>query len=56
VKRVLNVSLTPFATGLKETLRWDTKHGTARNPDFTFEDKLIRMAREVVRLGPGLHT
>ena len=28
VKRVLNVALTPFAVGLKETLRWYTKHAS----------------------------
>ena len=46
VKRVLNVALTPFAAGLKETLRWYTKHGLERKQDFAFEDKLIRMVRE----------
>src|SRR6202789_4370958 len=42
VKRVLNVSLTPFATGLKETWRWYSKHHPERKLDFSFEDKLIR--------------
>ena len=46
VKRVLNVSLTPFATGLKETWRWYSKHAPERKLDFSFEDKLIRQARE----------
>jgi 2'-hydroxyisoflavone reductase len=46
VKRVLNVSLTPFATGLKETWRWYSRHMTERRMDFSFEDKLIRLARE----------
>ncbi|MDP9053328.1 MAG: NAD-dependent epimerase/dehydratase family protein [Acidobacteriota bacterium] len=46
VKRVLNVSLTPFATGLRETYKWYTKHGQERKTDFAFEDKLIRQARE----------
>jgi len=49
VKRVLNVVLTPFAAGLKETLRWSTKHGPERKLDFSFEDKLIRLAREYTR-------
>src|SRR5579871_2660928 len=30
VKRVLNVALTPFATGLKETFKWYTKHAAER--------------------------
>jgi nucleoside-diphosphate-sugar epimerase len=47
VKRVLNVSLTPFATGLKETWRWYSKHAPDRKPDFAFEDKLIRQVRAV---------
>ena len=51
VKRVLNVSLTPFAVGLKETLRWYTKHHPERKLDFSFEDKLIRMAREITKTG-----
>jgi 2'-hydroxyisoflavone reductase len=49
VKRVLNVALTPFAAGLKESLRWYTKHQPERKLDFSFEDKLIRQAREQVR-------
>jgi 2'-hydroxyisoflavone reductase len=55
VKRVLNISLTPFAAGLKETLRWYTKHAPERKLDFTFEDKLIRMARDYARLGQVPH-
>jgi hypothetical protein len=53
VKRVLNVSLTPFAVGLKETLRWYTKHTPERKLDFSFEDKLIRLARENTKGGTG---
>jgi 2'-hydroxyisoflavone reductase len=49
VKRVLNVALTPFATGLKETYKWYLKHGPERKPDFSFEDKLIRQAKDVPR-------
>jgi 2'-hydroxyisoflavone reductase len=49
VKRVLNVSLTPFATGLKETYKWYLKRGADRKLDFAFEDKLIRQAREYVK-------
>ena len=49
VKRVLNVSLTPFATGLKETYKWYSKHGADRKADFAFEDELIRRAREHTR-------
>src|SRR6202167_2820682 len=47
VKRVLNVSLTPFATGLKETWRWYSRHAPERKRDFAFEDKVIRQAREL---------
>jgi nucleoside-diphosphate-sugar epimerase len=54
VKRVLNVSLTPFAPGLKETLRWYTKHAPERKLDFSFEDKLIRLAGEITRTGQGI--
>jgi 2'-hydroxyisoflavone reductase len=49
VKRVLNVTLTPFAQGLKETYKWYSKHGETRKLDFSFEDKLIRQAKEAVR-------
>ena len=49
VKRVLNVSLTPFATGLKETYKWYLKHAAERKMDFAFEDKLIRQAREYTK-------
>src|ERR1700733_9826874 len=53
VKRVLNVSLTPFATGLKETWRWYSRRAPERKPDFSFEDNLIRQAREHVTPGVG---
>jgi UDP-glucose 4-epimerase len=49
VKRVLHVNLTPFATGLRETFKWYSKHWPNKRLDFTFEDKLIRLAREGVR-------
>lgn len=49
VKRVLNVALTPFGAGLRETYKWYTKHSADRKPDFTFEDKLIRQAKDLVR-------
>ena len=49
VKRVLHVNLTPFATGLKETFKWYSKHWPNKRIDFTFEDKVIRLAREGVR-------
>lgn len=47
VKRVLHVNLTPFATGLKESYKWYTKHWPNKRLDFSFEDKLIRQAREL---------
>jgi nucleoside-diphosphate-sugar epimerase len=54
IKRVLNVQLTPFAAGLKETLKWYTKHSAERKePDFSFEDKLIRQAKEATRPAHG---
>jgi 2'-hydroxyisoflavone reductase len=46
VKRVLNVAMTPFAAGLRETHKWYLKHGADKKPDFAFEDKLIRQVRE----------
>src|SRR4051812_13166953 len=49
VKRVLNVALTPFASGLKETYKWYARHRDERKPDFSFEDKLIRQAKESTR-------
>jgi 2'-hydroxyisoflavone reductase len=53
VKRVLNVSLTPFQVGLKESHKWYMKHADERKLDFSFEDKLIRQARETSRAGQG---
>jgi 2'-hydroxyisoflavone reductase len=53
VKRVLNISLTPFQTGLKETHRAYLKRADERKLDFSFEDKLIRQARENSRAGQG---
>jgi 2'-hydroxyisoflavone reductase len=53
VKRVLNVSLTPFQAGLKESHRWYLKHADERKLDFSFEDKLMRQARELSRTGQG---
>lgn len=54
VKRVLNVTLTPFSAGLKETYKWYAKHVETKKLDFTFEDKVIRQARDVTRPSPGL--
>jgi 2'-hydroxyisoflavone reductase len=54
VKRVLNISLTPFGTGLKETLKWYSKHSSERKAaDFKFEDTLIRQAKEAMRPAYG---
>jgi nucleoside-diphosphate-sugar epimerase len=42
VKRVLNLTLTPFATGLKQTHRWYRRHQPkVRRLNFKFEEKLI---------------
>jgi len=49
VKRVLNVAMTPFATGLKETYKWYMRHREDRGTDFSFEDKLIKQAKEATR-------
>jgi nucleoside-diphosphate-sugar epimerase len=46
VKRVFNMSLTPFAEGLKETWRWYQRHGGSHNAHFGLEDSLIRQVRE----------
>jgi nucleoside-diphosphate-sugar epimerase len=55
VKRVLNVALTPFGAGLKETLKWYSRHSAEHKaPDFAFEDKLIRQAKEAMRPAHGL--
>jgi 2'-hydroxyisoflavone reductase len=53
VKRVLNVALTPFQTGLKDTYKWYLKHAPEKKLDFSFEDKVIRMAREFTRTIPS---
>lgn len=44
MKRVLGVEPTLFATGLKETYKWYEESATKRNPDFSFDEKLIREA------------
>jgi nucleoside-diphosphate-sugar epimerase len=54
VKRVLNVSLTPFAAGLRETHKWYLKHNGDRKLDYSFEDKLIRQAKDVIRPAHGM--
>jgi nucleoside-diphosphate-sugar epimerase len=47
VKRVLNLALTPFATGLKETHKWYQRQAApAKKPSFKFEENLIKLARE----------
>ncbi|MEP6715913.1 MAG: SDR family oxidoreductase [Terriglobia bacterium] len=54
VKRVLNVSLTPFASGLKETYKWYTRHQSERELDFSFEERVIQQARESGRPSHGV--
>jgi 2'-hydroxyisoflavone reductase len=49
VKRVFNMTLTPFAEGLKETYKWYVRHGEARRRNFALEDMLIRQVREPIR-------
>jgi 2'-hydroxyisoflavone reductase len=49
VRRVLNVNMTPFATGLKETYKWYLRHGEQRTLDFSFEDRVIRQAKEITK-------
>src|SRR5580698_5470674 len=42
VKRVLNLTLTPFASGLRETHNWYMRnHSKGKRPNFKFEEKLI---------------
>ncbi len=53
VKRVLNLSITPFAAGLKESFRSWAKHPHANAPEFSFDDKLIADAKESARITPG---
>jgi nucleoside-diphosphate-sugar epimerase len=50
VKRVFNMTLTPFAEGMKETYKWYVRHGEHRKVDFTMEDDLIRQVREPARV------
>jgi nucleoside-diphosphate-sugar epimerase len=54
VRRVLNVAMTPFAAGLKETYKWYAKHGEQRMIDFSFEDKVLRQARDATRPAHGV--
>jgi len=44
VQHLLEVELTPFASGLGETYRWYEGRPALRNADFLFEDKLLREA------------
>jgi len=54
VRRVLNVAMTPFAAGLKETYKWYTKHADQRTLDLSFEDKVLRQAKESTRPAHGV--
>ena len=54
VRRVLNVTMTPFAVGLKETYKWYGKHADQRALDFSFEDKVLRQAKESTRPAHGV--
>ena len=49
VQRELGVTVTPFANGLAETFQWYAAQAPRRNLDFTFEDNLIRAARDPAR-------
>jgi nucleoside-diphosphate-sugar epimerase len=53
VKRVLNITLTPFATGLKDTYKWYAKYGESRKLDTSFEDKLMKQAKDLSRPAIG---
>jgi len=46
VTRELNLTLTPFTAGLKQTYEWYAAHAPRRKLDFSFEDQLIRQAAE----------
>jgi len=45
VRRLLNMTLTPFEDGLKETYRWCLRHHKPRTAGFEFDDKVLGMAR-----------
>ncbi|MCU1328796.1 MAG: NAD-dependent epimerase/dehydratase [Bryobacterales bacterium] len=49
VRRVLSLTTTPFAVGLKETFKWYSKNHTPHPINTEFEDNLIRLARELHR-------
>lgn len=55
VTRVLKVKPTPFETGLKETYRRYVRERRAP-ADFSFDDRLLEMARAAARLGAGQQT
>jgi len=48
VKRVLNVAMTRCGWP-QETYKWYLRHSRRRHLDFSFEDKLIKQAKEVTR-------
>ena len=49
VRRELNITQTPFTSGLAETYKWYAERGARRNLDFSFEDQLIRQAQDFQR-------
>ncbi len=49
IKRVLGVVLTPFAVGLRETHKWYQRHPSHKTLDFTLEDKLMKLAKDLPR-------
>lgn len=52
VTRVLKVKPTPFDAGLKETYRWYLRSKRPQ-PDYTFEDRLLELARNGAKMGAG---
>lgn len=40
-QRILKLKMTDYATGLKETYKWYTRHREFPEPDYAFEDKLL---------------
>jgi nucleoside-diphosphate-sugar epimerase len=49
VKRVFNMTLTPFSEGLRETFKWYCRNGSGHKLNYALENDLIRQAREPLR-------
>lgn len=54
VKRELNLTLTPFESGLQKTYEWYAKSAPRQDLDFSFEDRLMSQAKELARPAANL--